>query len=99
MKINQLLYRSEGKLNIQHYAEYQTMSYRVIEEFKTLCCAFPCKIGEVIEVLEQTSKNRLIIEKEIGRHKVKRSTFFRCTEPVSKEMFANSGPAVLNIRR
>lgn len=55
--------------------------YEVIEEFKTLCCTFPCKVGEKVIPRRLTSKNRLIIEKEIGLHKVKRSTFYRCTKP------------------
>lgn len=50
----------------------------VKEEFKTLCCNFPRKVGEVVISRQEISKNRMMIEGEVGMHKVKKSTFYRC---------------------
>jgi|GEM_PF-2873118 len=59
----------------------QEDKYIVKEEFKTLCCIFSRKKGDILSIFKQTSKNRLMIVGEQGDvHKVKRSTFFRCCE-------------------
>ena len=63
------------------------MLYIVKEPFKSLCCGNYFEIGQKLEVVRQTSKNRLTINayeifkgKEFvrGSHNVKRSTFMRC---------------------
>lgn len=63
--------------------------YVAKEGFDNLCCLFPIKEGWELTIDRQTSKNRMIIQYEIGDypgglHKVKRSTFFRCVEEKSE---------------
>lgn len=61
------------------------MTYKVKDEFKPLCCPNVQKVGDILEILKQTSKNRLTIQNKTahnGCHNVKRSTFFRCCEEI-----------------
>ncbi len=69
------------------------MKYIVKESFKPLCCGNCFETGQILEVVRQTSKNRLSInayelhkQKLIlrGTHNVKCSTFYRCCE-IKKE--------------
>lgn len=60
--------------------------YEVLIEFNTLCCKHPIKIGSILEISKQTSKNRLSITHNVGSHNVKKSTFFRCTERITNEI-------------
>ena len=61
--------------------------YNVIIPFKALCCRTEFFIGQILEIYEQPSKNRLYINAYEdfkgsqllrGGHNVKRSTFMRC---------------------
>ena len=57
-------------------------SYRVIKEFPTLCCSFPRKVGEIIKVIKQHSPKRVLIEGEVGIHKIKMSKLNSCCEKI-----------------
>lgn len=62
------------------------------EGFNTLCCNFPIKQNDILSIMRQTSKNRLLVVHEDGEgknsiHKVKRSTFFRLC--IKKEELKN----------
>lgn len=61
--------------------------YQVTGDIKALCCTGALYPGNVIRVVEQTSKNRLLIKNESrgGLHKVKRSTFRMNVEEVGDE--------------
>ena len=56
------------------------IKYYVKEEFDTLCCRYRLKVGEIITVYKQPSKNRYYINADIGSHTVKKSTVNRCCE-------------------
>lgn len=58
------------------------MKYRVIKEFKTLCCIFPRKVGEIIEFYKECSPKRIFISGEVGIHKIKKSKLKSCCEEV-----------------
>ena len=70
------------------------MRYRVKESFKPRCCDNYFDIGQILEIVRQTSKNRLTVnayEYHLvkgyfirGSHNVKRSTFFRCCEELNE---------------
>ncbi len=54
--------------------------YEVTEEFPTLCCHLVFRVGDTLELSKQLSPNRLlVIRNQTEFHKVKRSTFNRCT--------------------
>lgn len=55
------------------------------EDLKVLCCSgVPLKKGDTISIFKKTSPNRLIVDAHPGLHKVKASSFRRCTK--SKEI-------------
>lgn len=57
------------------------MKYQVGDSFYALCCGALLGSGETVEILDQPSKNRLRIKRINGEiHKVKASTFRRCTK-------------------
>lgn len=60
------------------------MTHIVIIPFKALCCGNTMEVGDKLQVLRQTSKNRLTIQGEYpnGCHNVKKSTFFRCCQEI-----------------
>jgi hypothetical protein len=50
--------------------------YRVTGEIPALCCEGRLAPGEIVRVVRQTSKNRLLVKPRTqGFHRVKRSTF------------------------
>ncbi len=62
------------------------MRYTVKIPFKALCCGNFMQMGDKLEILKQTSKNRLTIKGVYpnGCHNVKRSTFMRCCEELKE---------------
>lgn len=58
--------------------------YRVMCVFKCLVCGLEFGEGVEVEIVNQTSPNRLMITvvNSGSLHKVKRSTFNRCTERI-----------------
>lgn len=62
------------------------MKYITAVPFKTLCCQNIQGVGTILEIVKQTSKNRLTV-KDIssnGCHNVKRSTFMRCCKELNE---------------
>lgn len=64
---------------------------RVTQQIPTLCCKGQLFVGDVVEIEQQTSKNRVIVKVPLvdsvqahGYHKVKLSTLRRCSEEVVK---------------
>lgn len=58
----------------------ETVWYIVTEPFKTLCCSRVFEIGEELYIVNQRTPNRLMVADKDGMHRVKRSTFMRCTK-------------------
>jgi hypothetical protein len=57
----------------------------ITETVKALCCTGALRIGDRCKVLQRTSENRVVVKGEVsGIHKVKRSTFIRCTTEAPK---------------
>jgi hypothetical protein len=53
---------------------------RMLEDIPTRCCACKLHAGDIVTVQRQQSPNRLLVIGEVsGIHRVKRSTFMRCS--------------------
>lgn len=65
--------------------EGSKIKYRVVSPIKTLCCKNNIDVDDEVEVIEQTSPNRLSIRSKNhngGCHNIKRSIFYRCVKEV-----------------
>ena len=58
------------------------MKYRVTKEFKTLCCVFPRKVGEIIEIWKEYSLKRIYIKSGVEIHRIKKSKLNSCCEKI-----------------
>ena len=54
--------------------------YKVKAQFPARCCGQAFEPGDELELYAQTSKNRVLVTLGNSGHKVKFSTFRRCTE-------------------
>lgn len=60
--------------------DYVGKRFKLTEPLPLLCCDYVFQPGEIIEVVKEHSKNRLIVKVPgaLSYHKVKRSSLNRC---------------------